>query len=121
MAHPQRKLTPEEELRISLAGDVRAALQDGLHEVIRYSVAEPNRKPVAHAIYEDSIGNQALVEAFNAVAKAYAHGDTFGRIGQLFSNFMDGASAHYVENVADAIEDPERQLDVTFELPSRRK
>lgn len=120
MAHPQRKLTPEEELRISLAGDVRAALQDGLHEVIRYAVAEPNRTTVAHAIYEDSIGDKSLTEAFESVAKAYAMGDTFGRIGELFTRFMDGACAHYVETVADAIEDPERQLDVRFELAPRK-
>lgn len=121
MAYAQPKITPAQELRMDLAGDVRAALRDGLHEVVRYAVAEPNRQPVAHAVYEDSIGNQDLVAAFDAVAKAYAHGDTFGRIGQLFSKFMDDASAHYVENLADAIEDPERQLDVSFELPARRK
>lgn len=51
----------------------------------------------------------------------YALGDPFGRIGELFSSFMDRASAHYVETLADAIEDPERQLDVRFELPARRK
>ena len=120
-ANPQPKITPAQELRMDLAGDVRAALRDGLHEVVRYAVAEPNRQPVAHAIYEDSIGDPALTEAFEAAAKAYALGDTFGRIGELFSKFMDGASAHYVETLADAIEDPERQLDVSFEHPPVRK
>ncbi|WP_063582882.1 hypothetical protein [Achromobacter ruhlandii] len=121
MAYAQPKITPAQELRMDLAGDVRAALRDGLHEVVRHVVAEPSRQPVAHAVYEGSIGNQALTEAFEAVAKAYAYGDTFGRIGELFSKFMDGASAQYVEDLADAIEDPERQLDLSFELPARRK
>ena len=120
-ARPEIRLTPEQELRMDLAWDVRIALRDGQQEVIRYAVAAENRQPVAHAVYEDSIGNEALVEAFDAVARAYAHGDTFGRIGELFSKFMDGASAHYVETLADAIEDPERQLDVSFELPAVRK
>ncbi len=119
-ANPQPKITPAQELRMDLAGDVRAALRDGLHEVVRYAVAEPNRQPVAHAVYEDSIGNKDLVDAFDAVAKAYAMGDTFGRIGELFTKFMDGASAHYVETLADAIEDPDRQLDVSFEEAVRK-
>lgn len=119
-ARPEIRLTPEQELRMDLAWDVRIALRDGQQEVIRYAVAAENRQPVAHAVYEDSIGNQALVEAFDAVAKAYAHGDTFGRIGELFSKFMDGACAHYVETLADAIEDPERQLDVSFEEAPRK-
>ena len=120
-ARPEIKLSPEQELRMDLAWDVRLALRDGQQEVIRYAVAAENRQPVAHAVYEDSIGNEALVDAFDAVAKAYARGDSFGRIGELFSKFMDGASAHYVETLADAIEDPERQLDVSFEIPAVRK
>lgn len=120
-ARPEIRLPPEQELRMDLAWDVRIALRDGQQEVIRYAVAAENRQPVAHAVYEDSIGNEALVDAFDAVARAYARGDTFGRIGELFSKFMDGASAHYVETLADAIEDPERQLDVSFELPAVRK
>ncbi|ASC63627.1 hypothetical protein B9P52_04670 [Achromobacter denitrificans] len=119
-ARPEIRLTPAQELRMDLAWDVRMALRDGQYEVISYAVAEPNRQPAAHAVYEDSIGDPALTEAFEAAAKAYALGDTFGRIGELFSRFMDGASAHYVETLADAIEDPERQLDVRFELPSRK-
>lgn len=33
---------------------------------------------------------------------------------------MDGARAHYVEMLAEAIEDPERQLDVSFEEALRK-
>jgi hypothetical protein len=119
-ARPDFKISPEQELRMDLAGDVRAALRDCMQEVITYAVAEPNRTTVAHAIYEDSIGDKSLTEAFESVAKAYAMGDTFGRIGELFTRFMDGACAHYVETVADAIEDHERQLDVRFELAPRK-
>ena len=119
-ARPDFKISPAQELRMDLAGDVRAALRSCMHEVVRYAVSADHRQPAAHAVYEDSIGDPALSEAFEAVAKAYAMGDTFGRIGELFSRFMDGASAHYVETLADAIEDPERQLDVRFELPSRK-
>ncbi|CAB3698852.1 Uncharacterised protein [Achromobacter denitrificans] len=120
-ARPEIRLTPAQELRMDLTWDVRMALRDGMQEVVRYCVAGENRQLAAHAVYEDSIGKQDLVDAFDAVARAYAHGDTFGRIGELFSKFMDGASAHYVENLADAIEDQDRQLDVSFELPARRK
>ncbi|WP_313624119.1 hypothetical protein [Achromobacter sp.] len=120
-ALPNFRISPAQELRMDLAGDVRAALRGCMLEVITYAVADPNRTPVARAVYEDSIGDPHLVEAFDAVAKAYAVGDTFGRIGELFSKFMDDASAHYVETLAEAIEDPERQLDVSFELPARRK
>lgn len=119
-ARPEFRISPEQELRMDLAGDLRQALREGQHEVIRYTATAENRQPAAHAVYEDSIGDPALTEAFEAAAKAYALGDTFGRIGELFSRFMDGASAHYVETLADAIEDPERQLDVRFELPSRK-
>lgn len=115
-ARPEIKLTPAQELRMDLAWDVRIALRDGQQEVTRYAVAAENRQPAAHAVYEDSIGNAALTSAFEEAAKAYARGDTFGRIGELFTKFMDGASAHYVETLADAIEDPDRQLDVSFEL-----
>ncbi|MFM9934159.1 hypothetical protein [Achromobacter xylosoxidans] len=120
MAYAQPKITPAQELRMDLADDVRAALRACMHEVVRHVVATPDSQPVAHAIYEDSIGDPDLTEAFEAAAKAYALGDPFGRIGELFSKFMDGASAHYVDSLADAIEDPERQLDVRFELPSRK-
>ncbi|HCW17722.1 hypothetical protein [Achromobacter sp.] len=119
-ARPEIKLSPEQELRMDLAWDVRIALRDGQHEVVRYAATSPNRQPAAHAVYEDSIGNAALTTAFEETAKAYARGDTFGRIGELFTKFMDGASAHYVETLADAIEDPERQLDVSFELAPRK-
>jgi hypothetical protein len=119
-ARPGFRISPAQELRMDLADDVRAALRACMHEVITYAVAEPNRTTVAHAIYEDSIGDKSLTEAFESVAKAYAMGDTFGRIGELFTRFMDGACAHYVETVADAIEDPERQLDVRFELAPRK-
>ncbi|CAO3886392.1 hypothetical protein [Achromobacter mucicolens] len=120
-ALPNFRISPEQELRMDLAGDLRQALREGQHEVIRYTATAENRQLAAHAVYEDSIGNQSLVDAFDAVARAYALGDPFGRIGELFSSFMDRASAHYVETLADAIEDPERQLDVRFELPGRRK
>jgi hypothetical protein len=119
-ARPEIKLTPEQELRMDLAWDVRIALRDGQQEVVRYAATSPNRQPAAHAVYEDSIGNPALTAAFEESAKAYARGDTFGRIGELFAKFMDGACAHYVETLADAIEDPERQLDVSFELAPRK-
>lgn len=119
-ARPEIRMTPEQELRMELAWDVRIALRDGQQEVVRYAVAAENRQPAAHAVYEDSIGNEELCTAFQETAKAYARGDTFGRIGELFSKFMDGASAHYVETLADVIEDPERQLDVSFELVPRK-
>lgn len=119
-ARPEIRLSPEQELRMDLTWDVRMALRHGMQEVVRYCGTGENRQPAAHAVYEDSIGDPALTEAFEAVAKAYALGDTFGRIGELFTKFMDGASAHYVETLADAIEDPDRQLDVSFEEAARK-
>lgn len=114
MAHPQRKLTPEEELRSELEWDMRLALRDGKSVVFNWA-SGPIAEDLANAIYQDSIGDMELVAAYKAAVQAYAAGETHGRIGQLFANFMRRASTHYVETLASGIEDPELRLRVTFQ------
>lgn len=114
MAHPQRKLTPEEELRADLEWDMRLALRDGKSVVFQYA-SGPIVEDLANAIYQDSIGNIDLVAAYKDAVQAYAAGETHGRIGQLFANFLRLASTHYVETLASGIEDPELRLRVSFQ------
>lgn len=114
MAHPQRKLTPEEELRADLEWDMRLALRDGKNVVFQYA-SGPIVEDLANAIYQDSIGDMELVAAFKEAAQAYAARETHGRIGELFANFLRRASTHYVETLASGIEDPELRLRVSFQ------
>jgi len=113
MAYPQRKLTPEQELRVDLEWDLRLALRDG-KDVIFQRAYGPESESAADAVYQDSIGTPALVTAYQEAVQAFARGDTYGRIGELFTEFMRQASAHYVETLASGVEDPEMRLRVTF-------
>ncbi|MFY3079786.1 hypothetical protein ACOTF2_07035 [Achromobacter xylosoxidans] len=114
MAHPQRKLTPEEELRSDLEWDMRLALRDGKNVVFNWA-SGPIAEDLANAIYQDSIGDMELVAAYKDAVQAYAARETHGRIGELFSRFLRLASTHYVETLASGIEDPELRLRVSFQ------
>ncbi|AZS78821.1 hypothetical protein ELS24_10415 [Achromobacter spanius] len=114
MANPQRKMTPEQELRSDLEWDMRLALRDGKDVVFQYA-SGPSSEDLPNAIYQDSIGNIELVAAYKDAVQAFASGETHGRIGELFAKFLRGASTHYVETLASGIEDPEMRLRVTFQ------
>lgn len=114
MAYPQRKMTPEQELRSGLEWDMRLALRDGKDVVFQYS-SGPISEDLPNAIYQDSIGNIELVAAYKEAVRAFAGGETHGRIGELFAKFLRDASTHYVETLASGIEDRELRLRVTFQ------
>lgn len=102
-------------LRESLAWNLHLAMRDGLDEQIRTSTGT-NRDTAANAVYQASVGYSQLESLFTQAVQAYARGDTFGKLGELFADFLRQASAHYVETMAESIEDTERPFFVvTFE------
>ena len=102
-------------LRESLAWNLRLAMRDGLDEQIRTSTGT-NRDTAANAVYQASVGYPQLEPLFTQAVQAYARGDTYGRIGELFADFLRQASTHYVEKMDEAIKDRERPFFfVTFE------
>lgn len=109
---------PEEraarELRDSLAAQVNRALRMRRDEVIHHATSV-SRDSAANAVYQAGIGVCELESLFTDAAQAVAAGETFGVIGERFAAYMRAASAHYVEVVADGIEDDECPLRVTYE------
>lgn len=114
MAYPQRKLSPEQELRSDLVWDLRLALRDGKDVVFNWA-SGPVAEDLPNAIYQDSIGDMELVAAYKEAVQAFAGGETHGRIGELFAKFLRDACAHYVETLASGAEDPELRLRVSFQ------
>ena len=110
------KLSPAEELRLALAWDLNVALRQQMTEVTRYGAASPDRDNAANAIYQTGIGCKPVEAAFAAATQAVAEAKTMGEIGQLFTAYVRAASEKHVEVVADAMEDPELYVRVSFEV-----
>lgn len=106
--------TPAEQLRESLAWNLRLALRDGLDEVIRGGCIPDSRDTAANVLYQSSVG-YAPEALFEKAVQAAAAGEPSSVIGERFAEFVRAASEHYVETTAEWASDPSTVRWVKFE------